>query len=579
MRFTADDACMDVTRSHTVNIATNFEPRSNQKVDFLSACGEKTTRFTADDACMDVTRSHTVNIATKFEPQSQQNVDFLPACGEKTMRFTTTDAAMDMTQCLTVNIASNTVSDPHLPQRDSDILSTHQNMDFPLSAKKTRRPLANRSSSAHALDPGFKNSLSRMSGPWANPLTTRAPAALSPVDTNGFLDQLTTPKPDVDTEKEASLMEKSVNKTMTDSPEDDVSMEMTEAQTGRILEQTYTDEPPQCVSSTQDLYPNSDYLKKAEVTSQQSNEALGSSNPDCLEITNLPDSLGSDETDTKKEPRNETLSPKMESPPSVEDHDVDAAPSRKSRRKSLADLQSKLRRLSNLINTAPDAGCTAPLPQLEHDTDKNLNYKSLPVPEPELQTGLVNSEENTQAQCLIQEEQPFTTTTATPFKLQTKQLMSRLSVGSFKAKLPQRSKPDDPKKVNSVGEHTRTITVNVANQLSNFDGDVSDINNEELGSYEDMSETLDIMSPQKATEEANALQEFNTDEFIEDDVFRDDFGSAVQGTKRPLPEDEINVEDEKRMKTSDEAATDVETVSQIGNSNRTAVFIHQLLGL
>ncbi|XP_037607386.1 uncharacterized protein knl1 isoform X2 [Sebastes umbrosus] len=564
VRFTADDAGMDVTRSHTVNIATALQLQSHQNVDLLPACGEKTVRFTADDAGMDVTRSHTVNIATDFEPQSHQNVDPLPACGEKTMRFTATDAGMDMTQCLAVNIASNSVSDSLLPHRDSNISSTHENMDFPVSAKKTHRPGRNRSSSAQALDPGFKKSLSRSSGPWANPVINKAvaPAAPSPqetVDTNGFLDQLKTQKPDVDTEKEgfvSAVMEKPINKTMTEGPEDDVSMDRTEAQTGRILRQTYTDEPPQCLSPTQDLYPNSDHLKKTELTPQQSNEALGSSNPDGVEITSIPDSL---ETGTRKEPepRNQTLSQKMESSPSAVDHDVDAAPSRKARRRSLANLQSKVRRLSHKINTAPDTiamdSCTAPLPRLESDMDKNSNDKTkpLPVTEPELEMGLVNTEEDTQAQCLMQEEQP-STTTATPFNLKTKELMSRLSVGSFKAKLPRRSKPDVSKKVNSVREHTQTV--NVTKQLSNFDDDLSNIHNEELGSYEDVSETLD-MSPQKATEEVSASPEFNMEELLEDNAIEQDFINAVHGKKRSLPVDENILEDEKRMKTS----TDVET--------------------
>ncbi|XP_074472665.1 uncharacterized protein knl1 isoform X4 [Sebastes fasciatus] len=568
VRFTADDAGMDVTRSHTVNIATDFEPQLRQNGDFLPACGEKTMRFTATDAAMDVTRSHTVNIATDFEPQSHQNVDPLPACGEKTMRFTATDAGMDMTQCLTVDIPSNSVSDSLLPHRDSNISSTHENIDFPVSAKKTHRPCRNRSSSAQALDPGFKKSLSRASGPWANPVINKAvaPAAPSPqetVDTNGFLDQLKTQRADVDTEKEgfvSAVMEKPVNKTMTEGPEDDVSMDMTEAQTGRILRQTYTDEPPQCLSPTQDLHPNSDHLKKTELTPQQSNEALGSSNPDGVEITSLPDSL---ETGTRKEPepRNLTLSQKMESSPSAVDHDVDAAPSRKARRRSLANLQSKVRRLSHKINTALDTiamdSCTAPLPRLERNMDKNSNDKTepLPVTEPELEMGLVNTEEDTQAQCLMQEEQP-STTTATPFNLKTQQLMSRLSVGSFKAKLPRRSKPDVSKKVNSVREHTQTV--NVTKQLSNFDDDLSNIHNEELGSYEDASETLD-MSPQKATEEVSASPEFNMEELLEDNAIEQDFINAVHGKKRSLPVDENILEDEKRMKTSTEATTDVET--------------------
>ncbi|XP_034383038.1 kinetochore scaffold 1 isoform X3 [Cyclopterus lumpus] len=559
VRFSADDACIDVTRSHTVNIVTDLQLQSPQNVDFLPACGEKTVRFSSDDACIDVTRSHTVNIDTDLQLQSPQNVDILPACGETTVRFTGTDAAMDVTQNLTVKFHHNSASD----HQDPDILSSHENMNFPLSAKKTHLQRRNRSLSAYALDPGFKNSLSETSGPWANPVITRAAVltALSPQKTeDGFLHPVKTQKPDLATAKEApafvsSAVKKPIHKTMMEGPEHDVSMEMNKAQTCCILGQT--DEPPQCPSSTQDLCPNSDHLTKTEVTSQLSSEALGSSN--------LPDCLHSNETVTRCEPRNQTrtLSEEMENSPSAVNHDVDAAPSRKSRRISLADLQSQVRRLNHIISAAPVTiameAWTAPLPRLDHEVDKNSKdeTKCRPVTEPELEMGLINTEENTQDQSIMQGEQPFTATTIpTPFNLKTKQLMSRLSVGSFKAKLPQGGK--DPKKQNSVGEHTRTATVNVTNKLSNFDNDLSNIYNEELESYEDMSESLD-MSPPGATEEVSASYGFHMDEPLEDNVFKEDFISSVHGKKRPLPVDENNMEDEKRKKTSTEAPTDVET--------------------
>ncbi|XP_040921109.1 uncharacterized protein knl1 isoform X2 [Toxotes jaculatrix] len=559
VRFSADDAAMEVTRSHTVNIATHFEPQSLPNLDSFPACGEKTVRFTANDAAMDVTRSHTVNIATHFEPQSLPNLDSLPVCGEKTVRFDANDAGMDMTHCLTVNIASNSVSDSVLPHQESNILSTHGNMDLPLTVKKRER---NRSASAHGLYPGSKNSLSKASVPWANPVMTKAvtpaaPCPLEGVSTDGYLDQLQTHRTDVGTESAAPGFDPA-----TDCPEDSVNMDMTEAQTGRILGQTCADELPQCLSSTQDSYPYSDRLKQTEATTQHRNEELGSYKPDDVESKISPDSFGSNNIETSKEPelRNETSSSqKMESSPSAVDQDADTLRSRKSRRKSLADLQSKVRRLSHMINIAPDTvameSCTTPLPQLEHDLDKNSKDKtiSLPVEQPELEMGLVNSQNDTQAQCLTQGEE--TSTTTTPFNLKTKQLMSRLSMGGFKAKLPQRSKPNEPKKVSSVGEHTGTININVTNNLGKFDNDVSDIYDEELGSYEDMSETLDTRSPQKITEKVSHSQEFHIDEPLEEGVFEEDLISAVNGKKRSLPEDENYMEDEKRMKPSTEEAT------------------------
>ncbi|XP_045916605.1 kinetochore scaffold 1 [Micropterus dolomieu] len=552
VRFTANDAAMDVTQSHTVHINSDLELQSQQKEESIPTCGEKTVRFTANDAAIDVTRSHTVNIGANLEAQFHQNVDFLPPCGEKTVRFTANDAAMDISQCLTVNIANSSVSDSVLQHQDSNILSI---LSVKERESETCRRRRNQSSSAYTLDPGLKNSLSKMSGPWANPVITKAvvPAASSFQETghtNGFLDKLKPQKPDVETENEvpgliSAVMEKTLNKTVTGCPADNLSVDMSEAQTGQNMGQTCTDEPPQSLSSIQDLYPSSDHLRKAEAITQQSNGALGSSNLDGVEMINCPNSLDSKET----KPRNHACSP------TAVGHGVDTVPSLKCRRMSLADLHSKVRRLSHMINTTPDTialnSCTAPLPPLEHHMDKISKDKpnSLPVMEPEPEIGLVNTEENTQ--CLTQEEQPSTT----PFNLKTKQLMSRLSVGGFKPKLPQRSKPDDPTKVNSVAEHTRTITVNVTSQLSNLENDVSDIYDEELGSCEDMSEVLDARSPQKATEKGGP-QEFKMVEFKEDDVFEQDFISAVHGNKRPRPADENGLANEKRMKTSTEMADD-----------------------
>ncbi|XP_023270916.1 kinetochore scaffold 1 isoform X2 [Seriola lalandi dorsalis] len=565
VRFTASDAAMDVTKSHTVNIASNAGPKSHQNLDFLPTCGEKMATFSANDAAMDVRRGCTVNIESHLGRQSQQNVDFLPTC-EKTARFNSNDGAMDMTQCLTVNIASNSVSDSVLPCQESNIISTNGNADLPLTVRKRER---SRSSSVHSLDPGLQNSLSKMSGPWTNPVITKAVtlAAPSPVEgasTNGYLQ---VQKPFLDAENVApgfvpAPMEKPQYKPMTDCSENNVSMDMTEAQTGHILGQTCTGKLPQCLSSTEESCPNSDHLKETEATSQQSNEALGSSIPNGVVIANCPDSTDLSEIATWKEPgprNNTSLSQKIESSPSAIDQDADMLYSRKSRRMSLADVLSKVRRLSHMINTAPDTmameSCTAPLAQLDHDLDKNSKDETapqpLPVQEPEPEMGLVNSQDNTQAQCLTQEE---ASTTTTPFNLKTKQLMSRLSMGGFKPKLPQRSKPDDPKKVNSVGDRTKTITVNVTNQMSDSNNDVSDIYDEELGSYEDMSETLDPRSPQKVSEKVSHSQEFNIDELLEEDVFEKDLIFAVNGKKRPLPKDDNNMEDEKRMK----ASTDVE---------------------
>ncbi|KAM3602599.1 uncharacterized protein V6R79_007182 [Siganus canaliculatus] len=541
VRFTAKDAAMDVTRSHTVNIVSGLEVGS----DVLPACGDKTVRFAANDAGMDITQSHTVNIVRDLEPQSGHIVDSVLACGEKTKRFTADDAAMDVTQSHTVNIIRNTELDSVRTKQDSS-LSVYENMFLPSAVKKRQSETShlhrNRQSSVQALDPGFKDSLSRVSGPGAHEVSTNvlAPAALSSqktVDTNGFEDEIKIQKADADIEKEAPGVEEyPVNQTVTDCPEVGVTMQMTEALTGHTWG-LCTNETPQRVS--EDLDPEPDHLKKMLKTSQQISGSESQNFDECG-------------TRTKPEARNQPCSP------TTVDHDVDAVPSRKSRRMTLADLHSKVRRLSHMVNTAPDVitmdSCTAPLPQLIPNTKDKV--KSLPVLEPELEKSLTNTEENTHSQGLMDGDQATTSLTAAPFNLETKQLMSRLSVGGFKAKLPQRSK-QEPKKHSLGGEHTKTMTLNVTSQLTTLNMDVSDIYDEELGSCEDMSEMVDERSLRRTTENnVSPSQDFNTAEPLVDDVFVPDCVSPVHGLKRPSPVEESDVDMEKRLKASNETATE-----------------------
>ncbi|XP_051816853.1 kinetochore scaffold 1 isoform X2 [Acanthochromis polyacanthus] len=590
VRFTANEVSMDVTKSHTVNIATDLNRLSRQSGAILPTNGEKTVKFPTNEACMDVTQSHTVNIATDFKPK-HENVDFLPTNGEKTVRFTTNDAIMDLTQCLTVNVTSNVASESILSQH---VLPPPQNVDFPSAVNErkseTSGPQRNRSS-VQASDPKFTKSQLKTSGPSAcsEEEDTNAQFPQETIDANGFLVHLKTQEPDVNDKNEAPVLvsaftEKPVNKNMTGCPDVKASIDMTEAPTGYILQQTCTDEPPQFPSSRQNH--SSELLKKIEVTLPPSKE--GSSNPDDVEITKLTHSPYLNETETNKEPepRSATclVAKKMESPPSAADQDDDALCYQTSRRKSLADLQSRVRRLSRLINAGPDAvaidSCIAPFPQLDTNLDKNSRDKTIPLPElktePALKMGLVNTEDKVQS--FTQEEQPSVSATTTPFSLKTK-LMSRLSVGGFKPKLPQRSKPDEAKKGSSAGEHIVTIYSNVAHKLSNFDNDVSDIFDEELGSYEDVSETLNTRSPENISEIASPSREFNAIEPLEEDVFEEDIISTSHGQKRPLPEGENNMEDEKRMKASPETTemalqsggVECETMNYCNNSHTASI--------
>ncbi|XP_067337500.1 kinetochore scaffold 1 isoform X2 [Channa argus] len=619
VRFSANDAAMDVTRSHTVSIATAFEPQSRQNTDLLPSCGEKTVRFAANDAGMDVTKCHTVNIVAALEPRTCQYVDVLPTCGEKTMRFAANDACMDVTRSHTVNIATNLElvsnqnvdipavfhpqpcknveetptcgektdaamdvtqsctgnleSDYTLPDQESNFISTHRNLDVPLPVKKTEDGLCrNRSSSAAVLDPGFQNSLSKTSDSSVNPVITKAMAPVAAslqedVCRSDCVD-LKTQKPNVNIENKAPgfvqhSIEKSEHSVMTDCLENSACVDIPVAQTGSGLRQSCSDELSQCLPSERDLCPNLDHLKKTDASLQKSSKAPVSSNPDAVQIINHPDFIDTHETETRKEPelRNETalISQKVERSPTAADKDPDTLQSQKSRRMSLADLQSKIRRLSHIINTVPDTvvtdSCTVPLPQLDQDLDKNSKDKTtcLLKEEPELERGLVNAEDKTLTQC--PKEAGQSATALTPFNLKT-QLMSRFSVGGFKPKLPQRNKCDDTKRVGSVGEHTKTVTANITSQLSNFDNDVSNIYDEELDSCEEISETLDTRSPLNVIDKIGCSQEFNMDEPLKEFGSDEDFISASHGQKRPLPEDENNMEDEKRVKTSTETTSD-----------------------
>ncbi|XP_005475132.1 uncharacterized protein knl1 [Oreochromis niloticus] len=546
VRFNTDDAAMDMTRSHTVNIINDLQLESHQNTSAVPPSGEKTVRFTTSNPATDVTRSRTVKIATDFDKKLHQNVDFPLTSEEKTVRFNANDGAMDMTECLTISIPSVSAPDPVLPLQKVLPIQEIQGLSFKVekSNSEARGLHGNISSSAHE----FKN-LSNTSGPWTDikQQDNDIPSPQKATDPRDILIQLKTQKPAMNPESEApglvsSFIKKPVSTTMMDCTEINVSMDMTEAQTGCILGQMCTDDPLQCLSSTQD--PNSDLTQRSG--------DLVLSNPDDQEIVNVPDSLNSNERENTEEPEPRTtaclISQDMERSPNFAGKDADALCSRKSRRISLADIQSKVRRLSHMISAAPSAvgtdNCTAPLHHLEQDLEKNSKDKTLPVTvaDPEAEMELVNTEDNAQAQCFIEAEHPSDAITTTPFSSKTKQLMSRISLGGFKPKLPQKFKPDESKRVKSSGQHTKMITVNVAKEVNTFDGDVSDIYNEELGSYEDMSETLDTRSPQKSPE-------FNMVEPLEDTVFEDVI-NPVHGQKRLLPEDKTTVEDQKRMKAS-----------------------------
>ncbi|MEQ2167702.1 hypothetical protein GOODEAATRI_006820 [Goodea atripinnis] len=621
VRFTSNDATMDETRSHTVNIAHDLNLLAHHKVDILPADSERAVRFgvndaemdvtknltvkipanadqivnlpptkenqawlTTNDTTMDVTRSHTVSIFTDFDQESNQikdslpanteginnalvdktgsdtesilkdyklvphhNVEFLPTSGGKTSRFTTNDATMDMTHFLSVKIVSDQLLNSVIS--DQNTPSMHENMNNTLAVKETNGNCvleSNPSLSAQSEHAALNNSLFQKSCSQGN---LKGDASLCP-DSNYFC--LKTKDPDTDVRNESpSLVSddigKLINKTKTNTEEISASMDMSEDQTQRLA--SSTDNPPQGVSSKQD--PHSKSFKESELT-LQSNEALGPSVSDELENTK------------EYQPKAETqaASQKMESSPSTADQNTDVLPSQFCRQRTLTNLQSKLRRLSHLINVAADdtamESCTAPLPHVESDLDKNSNCKTSSPSgvEPVLGIGLGNDTNDTETQNPTKAELP-SVGISTPFSLKPKQLKSRLSVIGFKPKLPKRNNADELKKSVFEGEPTKTFTVSVANQLSRF-YQIRDIHDEELVDCEDFSETIDTMTPEKIPGKERTSNQFSTPQLLEDDEFLGDFMFCSPRHKRSLPENEDDREDEKRQKMCTEQISELD---------------------
>ncbi|XP_031717277.1 uncharacterized protein LOC116391135 [Anarrhichthys ocellatus] len=234
------------------------QQRDKADVDTGQDFGEKTVMFSTDDAFLDMTHSHTINIANEaglVADISLQNYDSLPVRGENRVKLTASDGAMDMS--LSHHLSTGSVSVP-----------TSRNMDLRVEKR-------NKSSPAPTLDAGFENflaSLSKPSDPGVNPvITTLAPAASSE-RANCSTAQIQTQRADVDKENQAptsvsAVMEKSLSSSRKVAefsfgrslcPEEDLSMDRTEAPTGRILGLTDDDDPFQCLFPTQEMYSHHD---------------------------------------------------------------------------------------------------------------------------------------------------------------------------------------------------------------------------------------------------------------------------------------------------------------------------------
>ncbi|XP_032441940.1 uncharacterized protein knl1 [Xiphophorus hellerii] len=564
VQFNANDAAMDMTKSHTVNIVHDLDLLPHQNVDALPADGGRTVRFgvideemestkslmgkvlvnsnvlsdqivslppaneknlawlAANDVTMDITRSHTVSIVTDFNQASSQNTDssptgtewtsntfvdetesdtksisknyklasrhvkLLPKSGEKITKFTTNNATMDMTHCLSANIVNNSLLHPVMSDQNSE------NMNDILAKKETESGNRGLDSNPPSSTQSELFQTSCAQGE-ANRNTSSCP--------DSSYSQCRTKEPDTDPENESSRLGsdvgKPINKTKNNTEE--ICVDQTEPLASS------TDDPPQGVSSKQN--PHSKSFKES-VSDEYRSEA-----------------------------ETQTVSQKMESSPSNADQNADVLSSRMSRRKSLADLQSKVKRLSQLINAAPDPAametCTPLLLHLDPNVEKNTND--------------------------AEAEQLSVASSSIPFSLKTKQLMSKLSVGGFKPKLPKRNTAGELNK-SAVKEPTKTITVSFPNQLSQFDK-ITDIHGEELVDCEDFSETIDTMMPEKFSKKENSSNQFSTFQPLEEDfAYMDDFTSSSPRQKRSLPDNEDETEeDEKRKKLCTEFS---ETASQ-----------------
>ncbi|XP_041951092.1 uncharacterized protein knl1 [Alosa sapidissima] len=211
----------------------------------------------------------------------------------------------------------------------------------------------------------------------------------------------------------------------------------------------------------------------------------------------------------------------------------------KSRRRSLLDLQSKLRRISQNINE-PDKSvvdrATLPLPRLEV-TEKFFDN-------PEMVDTVGCRSQTTVEGVSEQMDNVESFKIASLANNETKPLTARLSFGGFLPKLPSRPKPVLTDHV--VSETSYTFKSNFreggqdatsTNLLDNFEMD--DINDEqlpEMSSEEDISVTIDDQSLKQTQWEDNHCSMNSKPEDLEDDVFSPTL-NVTKSLKRACPED------------------------------------------
>uniref|UniRef100_A0A8C6SYN5 Knl1 C-terminal RWD domain-containing protein n=1 Tax=Neogobius melanostomus TaxID=47308 RepID=A0A8C6SYN5_9GOBI len=559
------DAAMDTTQCHTVNIANNFEPSLPKSAARYNAdnttkyetksvglkehrnmfpiSGEKTLRFNIDDANMDVTKSHTMMIAV--EPQLISNLGVLPGNEEKTVQFSSEDGGMEVTQCLTSNIGF----EMEATRTDLSPLPASITMDCP--ALKKREPFIYtnrrcRSSFGHGSNSALKV---RRSVPWGSQAATSAfgtvngniNAAQSQADSKGDLncemDSFEMPKAGVVNEN-IGFMSVIEEKSMAEISQKDDCQENREVNITEVLPVQI-----QRQAISEEAHPGSVVTDSTSSAEEGSNDKIMPKRDVKINVTSEVNNKNVGEVEENIEC----------APPSME-NGSGVAHSQKSRRRSLANIQSKIRRISQMLsdppdNVAMDGNPLIPSLDLEPKAEVPESW-SVPKDEPDAS---VDTEKDENKLDDAQEEPLHAPTT--PYRLETKQLMSQLSVVGCKPKLPRRSKCEEakaPDRCLAQAACNSIKTQNIQAQVANFDLNVSDINDEELGSYEDVSETLDKNDMDKEPEMITLFHEFELDQELQDEVFEDEF-ALVNERKRSLPYEQNLTQDEKRVKTCNEA--------------------------
>ena len=251
-------------------------------------------------------------------------------------------------------------------------------------------------------------------------------------------------------------------------------------------------------------------------------------------------------------------------PTSPQDPD---ASDKRNRRRSMADLQSKLQHMSRMINESPEVlpmgSVTAPICQLLRSPEKpSLEIESHPVDGNGSQNLAltVDKEESTNSEDHHSpNEKHFMTA---PFNLKSKCLASKLAFGGFKPKLPQRNRPlQNTSNCMADEKPLKTKKTEVNNELYSstlFD----EINDEVIPniSDEELSETLDTKSLQ-GIDDINSEDPFNRSD-LRDFMYEEPVLNVSQGLKRPLPENDHRdtADDEKRRKSSTNNIQDQVTV-------------------